>query len=179
MRFQVYTNTETKSRVKPFVVGNVPFSIERSYVRTYNNGNAYDFSSEVDKFSLWREVCDLHLSEKESIFIELTPDADINEAVQTHEVNSAINKLEIFIAEEFLAVPPVEFVFLSIEKYSIDIWTVINKLDRKVREKIYDVEYAILGLLQNFQFDFHVICRNDRNINEIHPSGAKMIFKKS
>jgi hypothetical protein len=179
MKVQVYTNTETKSKVKPFGVGNPPFSTERGCVKIYNNGNAYDFSSEVDKLSLWREVCDLHLSEKESILIELTPDTDINEVVQTHENNSVINKLEIFIAEEFLAVPLVEFVFLSIEKHSIDIWTVINKLDRKVREKIYDVEYAIIGLLQNFQFDFHVICRNDRNISEVHPSNAKMIFKKS
>lgn len=176
MNSQTYTNTKLK--MKEFVGADFPFYKETSFVRTYNNGNAYEFSSETDKLSSWREICDLHLNVREPMPTNLISDATVDEIVKVDKINSSTDKLENFVAERFLDIPSVEFVFLSLQRNSIDIWTVINKLDRKVREKVYDVEYDILGILQNFQFDFHVICRNGRNIEEVRPSGAKMIFRK-
>jgi hypothetical protein len=88
------------------------------------------------------------------------------------------NRLESFLAEKLIAIPGVEYVFLSLENDSIDIWTVISKLDREIRAKIYDVEYDILDIIKGFQFDFHVICRNDRSIEDLYPSNTKMIFQK-
>jgi len=128
-----------------------------------------------DKF-YWMDVSHPHMNEGDPI-------SDIlfgytNETLQVDMVDSSTNRLENVVAERFISVNEVEYVFLSLENDSINIWTVINKLDRKVRERIYDVEYDILDILKGFQFDFHVICRNDRIIEGLCPSNARMIFPK-
>ena len=176
MDVQTYTNT--KLRTKEFIYTNLPFSKENIFVRTHNNGNAYDYSFANDELSSWRDICDSHLNEERAMLNELTSDTTIDEISQIDKIDSSTNRLENFIAERFLAINSVEFVFLSLEKDSIDIWTVINKLDRKVRGKVYEVEYEILGFFKEFQFDFHAMCRDDRNIEEVRPFGAKMIFRK-
>lgn len=102
----------------------------------------------------------------------------INRILPTINWETGINRLENFISERIFEIPKVEFVFFSIEKDSIEIWTVINELDRAVRKKIYNVEYSILELFREFAFDFHVLCRYDRDINEIRPSNAKIISQK-
>jgi hypothetical protein len=135
--------------------------------------NGKTFPSEFDEVSLG----DFHLNGEEPIMVGLSTYA-IDEILQVDKAESLTDRLENFVAERFLAIPSVEFVLLSLENDSINIWTVINKLDREVREKIYDVEYDILGILRDFQFDFHVMCRNDRNIEEMRPSNAKMIFQR-
>lgn len=88
------------------------------------------------------------------------------------------DKLENIIAERISKVPEVEYILLSkIENY-YEIWTVINKLDRGVREQIYDVEFNILRTFRGLYFDFHVICRNDRDIKEFYSSNTKIIFQR-
>ncbi|MDP3182579.1 MAG: hypothetical protein Q8M54_07135 [Desulfobaccales bacterium] len=92
--------------------------------------------------------------------------------------NSVDDKLEIFIAKSISKVPEVEYILLSkIENY-YEIWTVINKLDRGVRERIYDIEFNILRTFKGLCFDFHVICRNDRDIKEFYSSNTKIIFQR-
>ncbi len=92
--------------------------------------------------------------------------------------NSVDDKLERFIAKSISKVKEVEFILFSkIENY-YEIWTVINKLDREVREHIYDIEFNILRTLKGLYFDFHVICRNDRDINEFYSSNTKIIFQR-
>jgi len=92
--------------------------------------------------------------------------------------NSADDSLDIFIAKSISQVPEVEYILLSKIDNHYEIWTVINKLDREVREKIYDLEYNILEHFSNIYFDFHVICRDDRNINEIFPTNAIIFYRK-
>lgn len=88
------------------------------------------------------------------------------------------NNLANFIANRIFKVPDVEYVFFSREENSIEIWTVINTLNRNSRKRIYDVEYDILELFKDLYFDFHVICRNDRDITELYPSKDKIILKR-
>ena len=126
--------------------------------------------------SYWTTRGHLHVNWADPIMVVLYPSLD--EILQIDRIDTLTNRLENFIAEKFIAIPGVECVFLSLENYSVDIWTVINKLDREIRKKIYDVEYNILGIISDFHFDFHVICRNDRDIEELYPSNAKMIFQK-
>jgi hypothetical protein len=176
MNVQIYTNTKLKT--KELIGTKFPFSKETFFVRTYNNGNGFEFSSETKRLSSWRGMCNFQLNEVGAMLTDFISEATIDEIVQVNKLDISTDNLENFVAERFLAIPSVEFVFLSIEKDSIDIWTVINKSDRKVRGKIYDVEYEILGILKESQFDFHVMCRDDRNIEEVRPFGAKMIFRK-
>jgi hypothetical protein len=129
------------------------------------------------RVSYWAEMADPHLNgEDDPIPITVYPYT--NDQIQIDKVDTLTNMLENFLAQKFLIIPEVEFVLFSLENDSIDIWTVINKLDREVRQAIYDVEYEILDLIKEFHFDFHVICRNDRNIKEIYPLNARMIFQK-
>ena len=80
--------------------------------------------------------------------------------------SSSKNKMESFISERISAIPEVEEVILSPEDKSINIWIIVNKLDRDVRKKFYDVRDKILEVLKGFHIEFYVVCRNDVNINE-------------
>ena len=92
--------------------------------------------------------------------------------------NSIDDRLDNFIVKCISQVLEVEYVFISkIEDY-YEIWTVINKLDRGVRERIYDIEFNILRRFKALYFDFHVICRNDRDIKDFFSSNTKMIFQR-
>jgi hypothetical protein len=92
--------------------------------------------------------------------------------------NSIDDRLENFIVKCISKVLEVEYILLSkIEDY-YEIWTVINKLDREVRERIYDIEFNILRRFKALYFDFHVICRNDRDFKDFFSSNTKIIFQR-
>jgi hypothetical protein len=93
-------------------------------------------------------------------------------------VNSTKDNLEIFIAKNISQVPEVEYILISKIDNHYEIWTVINKLDKEVRERIYDVEYDVLEHFKDNYVDFHVICRDDRKINEIFPTNAIIFYRK-
>lgn len=101
-----------------------------------------------------------------------------NEMLEINEVDSYTNRLEHFIGEQIFLIPEVEHIFFSIVNDSINVWTIINLLDREVRKRIYHAEYNILNFFRDLSFDFHVACRNNRNINEIHPSRTKYILHR-
>lgn len=128
------------------------------------------------KLFYWAQEGYLHVNWPDPMPVVLYP--SIDEILPVDRIDTLANRLENFIAEKFVSIPGVEYVFLSLENDSVDVWTIINKLDKEIRKKIYDVEYDILGIIIGFHFDFHVICRNDRSIEELYPSNAKMIFKK-
>jgi hypothetical protein len=86
--------------------------------------------------------------------------------------------LENYIADEISKIKEVEYIFVGKDNNIIDVSIIINKLDRVVRDRIYDIEYSIIGRFRDNYFDFHVICRNDRNINELFSSKAIMIYRR-
>jgi len=93
-------------------------------------------------------------------------------------INSTKDNLEIFIVNSISQVPEVEYILISkIDNY-YEIWIVINKSDREVRGRIYDIEYDILERVRGNYFDFHVICRDDRNIDEICPTNTIIYYRK-
>lgn len=97
---------------------------------------------------------------------------------QYEVTNSIDDRIENFIVKYISKVLEVEYIIFSkIEDY-YEIWTVINKLDREVRERIYDIEFTILRRFKALYFDFHVICRNDRNIKDFFSSNTKIIFQR-
>jgi hypothetical protein len=166
-------STKTKNRFD----GNISLPWYRENSRIHGLQKMDLLSSEPGgKLFYWAEVGHLHVNWPDPIPAVLYPSIDEN--LQIDIIDSVTNRLENFLAERFFSIPEVEYVFLSIEKDSMDIWTVINKLDREIRKKIYDVEYDILDIIKGFEFDFHVICRNNRTIEELYPSNARMIFQR-
>ena len=154
-----------------------PFHEERVFVDN-TDGKGVGLSSDIGLgIFLWRKIENLHINGQEPILFDSLKDT-VDETIEANLAESSTDRIETFVAERFLAIPSVEYVFLLSEGNSLDVWTVINNLDRDGRQKIYDVEYDILGFLPTFDFDFHVVCRNDRNIEDIRPSNVKMIFSK-
>jgi hypothetical protein len=151
---------------------------EKKRIDAPQTGTIDSTSESADKVSSLLEVVFPHPNEPDLIPVLQSYIHIIDEMLQINDVDSLTNTLEAFVAEKFLTIPGVEYVFLLLENDSIDIWTVINKLDREIREKIYDVEYDILDTIKDFEFDFHVICRNDRNIQELYPSNVTMMFQR-
>lgn len=175
---QIHTmEVNTKIPLKEFITINSPWFRENSCMDALQTKTHASSSKPGDELPSWAEIGHFHLNAGDPIPVVLYP-YTIDEMLQIDKVDSSINGLENFVAEKFFIIPEVEYVFLSLENDSINIWTVINRLDREVRKNIYDVEYDILNILKGFQFDFHVICRNDRNIEELYPSNARMIFQK-
>jgi len=169
------TQVSTKMPSKEFINIDFPWYTENSC--TYGPQTIHPLSSVPGGgLTYWTIRGHLHVNWADPIPVVLYPSLD--EILPIDRTDTLTNSLENFVAQKFIAIPGVEYVLLSLENDSVDIWTVINKLDREIRKKIYDVEYDILGIISNFHFDFHVICRNDRSIKELYPSNAKMVFQK-
>jgi hypothetical protein len=92
--------------------------------------------------------------------------------------NTAEDNLEIFIANNISKVSEVEYILVSKTDKYYEIWTVINKPNREVRDRIYDIEYNLLEHFRDCYFDFHVLCRDDRNIKDICPINTIMFYRK-
>lgn len=150
----------------------------------------YISTGEANKSGSYNEQNQIITKDKKYIFVESLPSNKnksqsmpiiiINQLCkpQYEITNSIDDKLDNFIVKCISKVIEVEYILFSkIEDY-YEIWTVINKLDRGVRERIYDIEFNILRRFKALYFDFHVICRNDRDIKEFFSSNTKMIFKR-
>ncbi len=81
--------------------------------------------------------------------------------------NTIDDSLENYIIKTISQLPKVEQVKVSKIGNFYEVWTVINKLDRKVRQQIYNMEYSIMEKFRDIDFDFHVITRNNRNIKDL------------
>lgn len=86
--------------------------------------------------------------------------------------------LEKFISNKLSEIKAVEYIFASKEENIFHVWIIINKLDRDVRDTIYDIQYDILENFRRAHFDFHIICREDRDINELFGKNAIMIYRR-
>lgn len=102
----------------------------------------------------------------------------LSEEPQFYVTQTDLHNIENYIGQEIASIEEVEYVFCVVEEDFLDIRTVINHLDRKVRGKIYKVELRLLKQFLDLSFDFHVIARENRDINEIVPASAKRIFHK-
>jgi len=88
------------------------------------------------------------------------------------------NTIENIISERFFKIPDVECIFLSIENDLINVRTVINKYDKKIAKNIYTAEYDLLEIFKDYFFDFLIIYREDREIDDICPSESVIIFRR-
>lgn len=96
-----------------------------------------------------------------------------------YEISNTIeNRLDNFIANKISEIPEVEYIFCLKKENYIEIWTIINKLDREVRKGIYNIEFDILEKIKGLYFYFHVVCRNDRNPEDLFSAQSKLIFQR-
>lgn len=75
--------------------------------------------------------------------------------------------LKQFLARELALVKEVEAVFTAQHGNLFHIWTVINEFDTATRQKIYERERAIIDEFEQFEFDFNIVARSNRDLKEI------------
>lgn len=88
------------------------------------------------------------------------------------------NTIENIISERFFKIQAVECIFFSIENDLIEVRTVINKYDKEIAKNIYAAECDLIEILRDYVFDFLIIYREEREINDICPSESIIIFRK-
>jgi len=75
-------------------------------------------------------------------------------------------------------IPEVEYVYSQLHEGVIRIWSVINTREKAVRNAIYEKETEILDEIPNVSLDFHVLVRENREIADIAPREADLVFSK-
>ena len=76
--------------------------------------------------------------------------------------------LREFIAFEFSLVPEVEYVFTAFRENQIFYaWIVTDKFEDSVRDQIYEREQAIIDEFSMFDFDFYIIARMGRSLDDL------------
>lgn len=91
-------------------------------------------------------------------------------------LNTTVDTVGSVLAQALSQIPEVEYVLLTKEETFLNVWTVIDKLDRSVRHQIYDIEFDIMGKFPELHFDFHAIARRGRPAQTMLPSEATVIF---
>ena len=72
-----------------------------------------------------------------------------------------------FVALELSQVPEVENVFTAKLKNLVYAWIVVDPFDEAVREEIYVHEKSIIDEFWDFEFDFNIISRRGRKLQEL------------
>ncbi|MBU4448290.1 MAG: hypothetical protein KKD99_06865 [Proteobacteria bacterium] len=93
--------------------------------------------------------------------------------------NTKEYSLENYIADRISEITEVEYIFIRKDGNVMDVSIIINKLDRTVRDRIYDIEYSMIDRFRDDYLDFHVISRDDRDINKLFSPKAIMIYRRS
>ena len=94
-----------------------------------------------------------------------------------HEV--ATTSLNEFIAFELSLVQEVEYVYTAYRNRIFYVWVVLYQFEQEVRERIYEREKAIIDEFSEFEFDFYIIARTDRDPNELISESLTLAYERS
>jgi len=93
--------------------------------------------------------------------------------------NNPIYSVETCARIEFSLIPEIECVFFEREgDKEFRIISVVNKRDAAIREKVYAREEAIMQAYPGLSFDFHVMARMDRKIEDFVTKAGKLAFER-
>ena len=87
---------------------------------------------------------------------------------------------EDFIGLELSLVPGVERVYVERDDYGKEyrVLTVVNERDPEMRAKVYAREQAILDAYPHLDFDFHILARMNRHINDVVGGAGNLAYVK-
>lgn len=87
--------------------------------------------------------------------------------------------LNEFIAFELSLVSEVEYVYTALRNNVFYVWVVINQFEREVRERIYEREKAVIDEFSMFEFDFYIISRMERNVQELISESIDLTYERA
>jgi hypothetical protein len=90
-----------------------------------------------------------------------------------------IFSVETFARMELSLIPEVERIYFDREADNeFRIISVVNKRDAGIRDKVYAREEEIMNAYPGLNFDFHVMARMDRKIEDVITKAGKVIFER-
>lgn len=76
-------------------------------------------------------------------------------------------RVESLISSRLALVPDVESVWKSREGRVFYVWSVVNHSSADVRRRVYEKEREIIDELQEYEFDFSIFARRDRDSDRL------------
>lgn len=93
--------------------------------------------------------------------------------------NKPVFGVETCTRIELSLVPEIERVLFEKEgNNEFRVISVVNKRDADIREKIYAREEEIMEAFPGLNFDFHVLARMDRKMEDVVSKAGKVIFER-
>ena len=90
-----------------------------------------------------------------------------------------IFSVETCASIELSLVPEVEHIFIERESDGeFRIITVVDKRDAGVREKLYAREECLMEAYPGIKFDFHIVARMGRDLDDVMTNAGKVAFEK-
>ena len=90
-------------------------------------------------------------------------------------MDSAHHAIQSYLARRLGSIPQVEAVLYRWDDGLHSLWSIIPTRDRGVRERIHELEAEILDQFSDCQFDFYVVSRDGKSIEEIAPSSMQRV----
>jgi len=131
-------------------------------------------TSAFDPLRRWREIRSTTLGE-ESCFEEA--EVAIDKTAEAVPVpTSDLNK---FIGFEFSVVPEVEYVYTVLRDNRVFyVWIVISAWEKKVRERVYAREQAIMDEFPSFSFDFYVVDQCGEDVADLISQSLEVAYRR-
>jgi hypothetical protein len=126
-------------------------------------------------------TCDAHAHiQSVSTLISADNSARWSRFWRTDRKFTILINIEDFVGLELSLVHEVEQVFVQRQdnKKEFKVLTVVNERDPAVRTRIYAREREIIDNYPNFDFDFHIVARMNRDIQQIANGAGKLAYKR-
>lgn len=82
-----------------------------------------------------------------------------------------------FLGFEMSMIKEVEAVYVSRQDRMLYVSVIVNDFDREVRQKIYEREMAMIDEFESYDFDFNILSRRGRKLEEvIHDPALDVAF---
>ncbi|MCX6615001.1 MAG: hypothetical protein NTZ98_02750 [Acidobacteria bacterium] len=89
---------------------------------------------------------------------------------------SALNE---FIAFELSLVPEVQSVYAAFRDNRVFyVWVIIDRWERKVRERVYARQQAVIDSFPDFAFDFYVVPKGDEDPTELLSGSMELAYER-
>lgn len=108
----------------------------------------------------------------------------VNQVVEIRPAFPVVASRPVFSVEtcvqiELSLVPEVEAFFIDRESDGeFRIISVVNERDATIREKVYAREEEIIAAYPSVKFDFHVLARMNRKLEDVITKAGKTVFER-
>jgi hypothetical protein len=88
------------------------------------------------------------------------------------------SRLNQFIGFELALVKQVEFILSAYRDNVFYVWVIIQDFGDSVRREIYERQAAIIEQFPEFEFDFYIISRGARELDELVTESVEIVYEK-